>query len=318
MSPSIGRDWPRLPSSMTGERIAEVPDDWRVWTFSDPHGVATGLEAAVIEAGLVDRSLRWIAPPRTALVGCGDYLDRGADTRRVLALLRRMQPEAAAAGGRAVFIRGNHEEMVLHLSRGRHQWLPVWLAYGGHATLQSYGIAPADPLEDEMALAGVEEQAPGLFAWLAGLPQALRWRDVLFVHGGLPPGAGLDELGMTTDRHLWVRGEFFETPWSTGAFDRFRASGIERVVFGHTPGPAGVRVLQGGRLLAADSNACGNPRLPADARRMVTLIELDDPGFDRARRVVIPTDDAPDRALNPDPVDPMLDYRGTDTEAAAW
>ena len=303
---------------MTGERISRVPDDWTVWTFSDPHGVATGLQAALIEAGLVDRSLRWVAPPRTALVGCGDYLDRGADSRRVLDLVRSLEPQAAAAGGRAIFIRGNHEEMVLHLSRGRHQWLPVWLAYGGHATLQSFGCAPPDPLQDDTALAAVEAMAPGLFGWLANLPQAVRWRDLLFVHGGLPPGAALDELGLTTDAHLWVRADFYETPWRSGAFERFRAVGIERVVFGHSPGPYGIRVMQGGRLLAVDSNACGNPRMPTDARRMVTLVQLDDESFDRARRVVIPTDDAPDRALNPDPVDPMLDYRGTDLEAAAW
>jgi hypothetical protein len=303
---------------MTGERVSHVPDDWTVWTFSDPHGVATGLEAALIEAGLIDRSLRWVAPPRTALLGCGDYLDRGADSRRVLALLRRLEPEAAAAGGRAIFIRGNHEEMVLHLSRGRRQWLPVWLAYGGHATLQSFGCAPPDPLQDDAALAGVEALAPGLFAWLATMPQAVRWRDVVFVHGGLPPGAALDELGLTTDAHLWVRAEFYETPWGSGAFERFRATGIERVVFGHSPGPYGIRVMQGGRLLAVDSNACGNPRMPQDARLMVTLVQLDEEPFDRARSVVIPTDHARDRALNPDPADPMLDYRGTDLEAAAW
>jgi len=309
VKPSVGSDWQRLPSTMRGERVVHLPDDWNVWTFSDPHGVATGLEAALLEAGLVDAALSWIAPAGTALVGCGDYLDRGRDSRRVLALLRRVQREAEATGSRAVFTRGNHEEMVLHLSIGRHEWLPLWLAYGGHATLQSFGCAPDDPAQDERALLRVEEEAPGLFAWLASMPQAVKWRDVLFVHGGLPAGAGLDELGITTDRHLWVRAEFFETPWESGAFERFVAAGVQRVVFGHTPGPDGVRVMQGGRLLAADSNACGNPKLPPDARRMVTLVEMGDDSFDRARLVVVPTDDAPDRALNPDPADAMLEYR---------
>lgn len=306
--PTIGSDWARLPSTMSGDRIVEIDDDWTVWTFSDPHGVATGLEAALVEAGLVDADLRWVAPPRTVLVGCGDYLDRGAASRAVLALLRRLQPEAEAAGGRAVLTRGNHEEMVLHLSFGRHEWLPVWLAYGGDATLQSFGGAPDDRKPDA-GLGLLEEQAPGLFAWLVSLPQAARWRDVLFVHAGLPAGAGPEDLGVTTDAHLWIRGEFFETPWNTGVFDRFVAAGIERVVFGHSPGPAGIRVLQGGRLLAIDSNACGNPKLPPDARRMVTLVEIGDASFDRARRVVVPTDDAPDGALDLDSIDAMLDYR---------
>jgi serine/threonine protein phosphatase 1 len=298
---------------MSDERIALVPDDWTVWAFSDPHGVASGLEAALIEAGVVNRDLQWRAPPHTAVVGCGDYLDRGADSRRVIGVLRYLEPQATAADGRLILTRGNHEEMVLHLRAGRHEWLPVWLAYGGHATLQSYGIAPADPLEDEAALRILDSRAPGLFDWLTTLAQAVRWRDVLFVHGGLPAGASLDELGVVTDLHLWVRREFYETSWDSGAFDRFVADGVERVVFGHTPWPDGIRVLQGGRLLAIDSNACGNPRMPPDARRMVTLVEMGDESFARARRVVVPTDDAPDRALSPEPADPMLDYRSSST-----
>lgn len=296
---------------MMAERIITIPDDWTVWAFSDAHGVASGFEAALIEAGLVDGTLRWVAPPKTALVGCGDYLDRGANSRRLLAVLRQLAPQAEAAGGRLALARGNHEEMVLHLRAGRHEWLPVWLAYGGHATLQSYGCAPPDPQQDESALRVLDERAPGLFDWLAGLSQAVRWRDVLFVHGGLPAGASPAELGLTTDLHLWVRSEFFDTPWDSGAFDRFRAEGIERVVFGHTPWPDGIRVLQAGRLLGIDSNSCGNPRMPPDARRSVTMVEVGDGPFDRAKRVVIPTDNAPDRATNPEPIDPMLDYRSS-------
>ncbi len=286
-----------------------MPDDWEVWAFSDPHGVTSGLRAALRQAGLVDEALRWSAPAGTALVGCGDYADRGADSRGVLALLRRLQPEAEAAGGRVVLLRGNHEEMLLHLRAGRHEWLTVWLAYGGHATLQSFGCAPSDPLLDAAALAGIEAAAPGTFRWLESLAQAARWRDVMFVHGGLAPGCGPADLGIATDAHLWVRAEFFETPLESGAFDGYRRAGVERVVYGHTPSPDGVRVLQRGRLLNLDSNACGNPRMPPHARRMVTLVNLGDGSFEASPRVVIPTDAAPDRAPAPEPADPMLDHR---------
>ena len=283
-----------------------MDDDWTVWAFSDAHGVTSGLSRALHEAGLVDDELRWAAPPRTALVGCGDYLDRGRDSRGTLALLRRLQPEAEAAGSRLVLLRGNHEEMLVHLWAGRSQWLPVWLAYGGHATLQSFGCAPDDPMQDEPALHEMEATAPGTFHWLESLSQAARWRDVIFVHGGLPADHGPDDLGTITDAHLWIRADFFDTPWDSGAFDGYRRAGVERVVFGHTPGPDGVRGLQGGRLLNLDSNACGNPRMPPDARLMVTLVELGEGTFEAARRVVVPTDHAPDRALTPDPGEPML------------
>ncbi|MGQ0607838.1 MAG: metallophosphoesterase family protein [Chloroflexota bacterium] len=301
--------WARLPSPTTGERMVDLPDGWTVWAFSDPHGVTSGLAAALREAGLVDERLRWNAPPLTALVGCGDYLDRGADSRGTVALLRRLQLEAEAAGSRVVLLRGNHEEMLVHLRAGRLEWLKVWLAYGGHATLQSFGCVPEGPMRDQAALDGIEAAAPGTFEWLESLSQAARWRDIIFVHGGLPPDHGPADLGTITDAHLWIRADFFDTPWETGAFDAFRRAGVERVVFGHTPGPDGVRVLQGGRLLNLDSNACGNPRMPPRARRMLTLVALGDGQFDAAHRVVIPTDAAPDRALTPDPRGLMLDYR---------
>ena len=74
-------------------RIPRVPDDWTVWAFSDTHGVTSGLLAALRAAGIVDEALHWAAPPRTALVGCGDYLDRGVDVRGLV------RPAAAAGGG---------------------------------------------------------------------------------------------------------------------------------------------------------------------------------------------------------------------------
>ncbi len=276
--------------------IPRVPDDWVVWAFADPHGVATGLEAALVAAGLLDDRLRWIAPPRTALVGCGDYLDRGADSPRVVALLRRLQDDAAAAGGMAVFARGNHEHLLFQLAVGASDAFDVWLTYGGLATLEAYGLGDLDPADPRTTLRGLEERAPGILVWLGALPHAVRWRDVLFVHGGLPPWADLDDLGRDTEQHLWVRAEFFGTPWSSGAFGGFEEAGVRRVVFGHTPQRTGARSYHEGRSLAIDTNACGNPQMPPEARRMVTLLELvGDVPFESARSIVVPTENAPDR-----------------------
>ncbi len=67
-----------------------------MWAFSDTHGVTSGLVAALQAAGILDEALHWVAPPRTALVGCGDYVDRGVDVRGLVALLRRLQADADA------------------------------------------------------------------------------------------------------------------------------------------------------------------------------------------------------------------------------
>ncbi len=276
--------------------IPRLPDDWTVWAFSDPHGMTAGLAAALLGADLVDAGLRWVAPAGTALVGCGDYVDRGPDAPGTVALLRRLAGEARAAGSRLVLARGNHEHMLLRLLDGSGsadeiaEWLASWLAYGGQATLDAYGCDPVDPADPAPTFRSLEAAAPGIGDWLRELPHAVRWRDVLLVHGGLPPWTDPSDLGRTTDRHLWIRGEFFETPWSSGAFVGYEQAGIHRVVFGHTPQLDGARAYHDGRSLAIDTNACGNSRLPARTPRLVTLVRLTAAGpLADAPRVVVPT-----------------------------
>jgi serine/threonine protein phosphatase 1 len=287
--------WPHASSAGTTP-IVTVPDDWTVWAFSDPHAVLSGFSTALQEAGLVDEELAWAAPPATALVGCGDYIDRGRESRALVDLLRRLTAEAAAAGGGVWLTRGNHEHLLQHLHEGGYETFDHWLQYGGDAALDAYGCGPADLADPEATIRCLEAADAELFPWLAGLHHAVRWRDVLFVHGGPVPYAAPEDLGTTTDRHLWIRTAFFDTPWESGAFDAYRAAGIERVVYGHTAVPDGPRILQGGRSLNLDTNACVGPTMPAGAVAQMTLIELvGDVPFDEARYVGVPTHDAPDR-----------------------
>lgn len=277
-------------------RLPHLPDDWQVWAFADAHGVTSGLIAALRQAGLVDAEVRWTAPPRTALVGCGDYLDRGGDVPGLVELLRRLSVEAEAAGGAVVLARGNHEVMPLMARDGASEWLETWLEYGGRQTVAGYGCGEAEPAQPEALFARLEGCAPGLFTWLAGLPQAVRWRDVLFVHGGLAPGHSLDDLGVTTDEHLWVRSGFFDTDWDSGAFSAYQAAGIERVVFGHTPQWHGPAFHHDGHSLGIDTNAVGNPRMPDGAVQELTLLGLGPAAtFDDARLIRVPTAQAPER-----------------------
>jgi hypothetical protein len=281
---------------MFDPRLPHLPDDWTVWAFSDSHGVTSGLIGALQEAGVVDEDTHWSAPPRTALVGCGDYIDRGGDISGMVALLRRLQAEAAAASGAALLARGNHEVMPLMVRRGEHEWLETWLEYGGEATVESYGCVGQDATDPGLVVAAMETCAPGLFEWFDSLPQAVRWRDVLFVHGGLAPGHGLDDLGLRTEEHLWIRSGFFDTPWGGREFEAYRAAGIERVVFGHTPQWHGPTFHHDGRSLGIDTNAVGNPQMPDGAVQELTLLGFTGDGsFEDAGIISVPTSDAPDR-----------------------
>ena len=281
---------------MHDARLPHLPHDWAVWAVSDVHGVTSGLLQALQEADILDHEARWIAPPKTALVGCGDYLDRGGDVPGLVRLLRRLQLEAVAADGAVVLARGNHEIMPLMARAGAHEWLETWLEYGGRETVEAYRCGTPDPRRGDELLTAMEACAPGLFEWMGSLAQAVRWRDVLFVHGGLAPGHALDDLGLTTDEHLWVRSGFLDTPWDSGAFDAYRAAGIERVVFGHTPQWHGPTLYHDGRSLGIDTNAVGNPRMPDGAVQELTLLGLAGADtFDDARLIRVPTSEAPDR-----------------------
>lgn len=278
--------------------IPRVPDDWTVWAVSDVHGVTSGLTKALRQAGVIDDDSAWIAPPKTALIGCGDYIDRGKDSPGVIALLQRLADEAADRGGAVITARGNHEVMPLMVRDGFHEAYPTWLKYGGVATMRSFGCEPI-PVDEATRWHGLMERcAPGLFTWLERLPEAVRWRDVLFVHGGLPPGRNLADLGVRTDEHLWIREEFYDAPWDADAFAAYRRDGVDRVVFGHTPQPIGRALFHAGRSYNIDSNAVGDPRMPEGAPQELTLLGLrGDVSFEAARIISVPTFGAPD-AMN--------------------
>jgi hypothetical protein len=286
---------PPLPVHPAPERrIRAVPDDWTIWAFTDVHGVLSGFAAALQQAGLVDAELRWIAPAGTALIGCGDYVDRGAETRKLVELLRRLQVEAQAAGGAVELARGNHELQLLQSANADPEWVETWLKYGGWPALASYGL-DGTPDEVPALLRRLDDVEPGVLAWFADLAEAVRWRDVLFVHGGLVPGGSLDDFGTTTDDHLYVRGEWFDRTWDADAFGGYEAAGVQRVVFGHSPQPYGPTLFHDGRSLGIDTDAGRNPTLPGDARVAITMVELrGDVALADARLVSIDVADAPD------------------------
>ena len=148
------------------------------------------------------------------LVFLGDYVDRGTGARAVVDRLLRLRTEGPAT----IFLRGNHEDMLLaYLGlEGRHG--DAYVSNGGAATLKSYDV----PRGTRGAAAAVHFPAEHLtffralgFQHIAG--------DHLFVHAGIRPGRALDE--QSEEDLLWIREEFFLHPHDLPYV----------VVFGHTP-----------------------------------------------------------------------------------
>lgn len=149
------------------------------------------------------------------VVFLGDYVDRGPAVRRLVDRLLHLDREAFAS----VFLRGNHEDMLLGYLGIGGLHADVYLENGGGMTLASYGVSTGT--------------APGV-ATLAAIPpehvaffRRCRLRHLappfLFVHAGIRPGIALD--AQADEDLLWIREEFFLRPHALPY----------TVVFGHTP-----------------------------------------------------------------------------------
>ena len=92
--------------------VCDVRTTERVVAVGDVHGAYDAFVAILKAAGILDARERW-AGGRAVFVQTGDVLDRGADSRKVMDLLRRLERDAARAGGRAIPLLGNHEFMRL-------------------------------------------------------------------------------------------------------------------------------------------------------------------------------------------------------------
>src|SRR5437868_14968913 len=78
----------------------------RTIAVGDVHGAADRFVEILKATGLVDDKLHW-SGGRAHLVQTGDVVDRGADSRRALDLLRQLEGEASRAGGAVHALIGN-------------------------------------------------------------------------------------------------------------------------------------------------------------------------------------------------------------------
>jgi hypothetical protein len=183
----------------------------RVVAFADVHGAHEELTALLRSAGVVDAGLRWSAG-KTHLVSLGDLLDRGADSRKVMDLLMRLQGEAAAAGGRLHVVLGNHEAMNV-LGDLRYVDAGEYAAYAPEEDPAERSRAKADFLARQAGTteADFERLFPvGYFGhrrllgpdgrygqWLLSLPVAVKVNDAVYMHGGpssVLAGRNLEQL----------------------------------------------------------------------------------------------------------------------------
>jgi len=107
-----------LLCALLSPNVALAQDDWRfsdverVVAVADIHGAYDAFEEILRRTELIDDTQAWTGR-NTNLVIVGDVLDRGPDSRRALDLIRQLEPQAEATGGRVHLVLGNHEIMNL-------------------------------------------------------------------------------------------------------------------------------------------------------------------------------------------------------------
>lgn len=216
-SVTVTRFVPTLPAPRarsTGDRV--------VYAIGDVHGCYRQLKALL--AAIVGDVAALPATAHPLVLFCGDYVDRGPDSAKVLSTLVWLSRHSTVE---ILFLKGNHEALLLDFLR-RPERGGGWLREDGCWTLRSYGIDVApdadhsedacrrmrDDLADAMPLSHVEI--------LRDLPIRHVVGDYVFVHAGLRPGVALDR--QEEEDCLWIRDEFLATEHR---FERV-------VVHGHT------------------------------------------------------------------------------------
>jgi diadenosine tetraphosphatase ApaH/serine/threonine PP2A family protein phosphatase len=176
----------------------------RLFAIGDIHGCPDELEAI----------LREIAPGAgDTVVFVGDYVDRGPSARAVIDLAMELEKTHAEV----VFLKGNHEDMMLSFLGLPGNYGESFLFNGGLATLESYGLK-----EDDLSEARERIPEPHL-DFFKNLAVSYLRPPYLFVHAGILPTRQLED--QQTEDMLWIRQEFILHPHQIDA----------TVVFGHTP-----------------------------------------------------------------------------------
>ncbi len=191
----------------------------RVVAIGDVHGDYAKFHDQLSQAGLIDAKDNW-SGGTTHLVQLGDVPDRAPDTRKILDLLIKLEPQAKKAGGYVHALIGNHEAM--NMEGDLRYTTPAEFAafadrdsprkrdaYYARVVAALKAEPPPGPpftideafhtqFNAEHPLGWVEHRIAwspqGEYGrWVLSHPAVIRIDDTLFLHGGIGPQyAGFD------------------------------------------------------------------------------------------------------------------------------
>ena len=181
--------------------VSMVEQKENIYAVGDIHGCFDKLHKLIRK---ID-----INPQKDQLIFIGDYIDRGAQTYEVIDYLLELKERF----NRIVFLKGNHEEMLLQYIGGKDRL--TYMVNGGQQTLESYinhhrsGSPSPFPPEHRF--------------FFKSLRLYFETPDYIFVHAGLK--AKIPLTRQSPEDMLWIRREFITSRYNFG----------KPVVFGHSP-----------------------------------------------------------------------------------
>ncbi len=164
------RDWKKFPA------VVEIDTTSDIIAVGDPHSDVERLSGVLTAAGVLSVKGEWSGGTSVVVI-TGDVLDKGPSALKVLTLIRTLQAQAAAKGGRVVLTMGNHEAEFLADPAAKK-------SSEFQKELKENGLDPAR--------VGQCEGDWGEF--LCNLPAAARVNDWFFSHGGNTGGRTIAEL----------------------------------------------------------------------------------------------------------------------------
>jgi serine/threonine protein phosphatase 1 len=175
----------------------------RIFAIGDIHGCYDPL-IQLLGAIPIDWS-------RDRLIFMGDYIDRGPQSFEVVQHLVELQQRQPGT----VFLKGNHEQMLLDYLAGRDRLTSLDKYNGGQQTLDSYLRHAGGP--------GRYPIPDAHLRFFDSLRLMFETEKYIFVHAGLRKGLPMER--QRPEDLLWIRESFIDNRQSFG----------KRVIFGHTP-----------------------------------------------------------------------------------
>lgn len=164
-----------------------------------------------------------------AIIFLGDYVDRGPKSRKVLEFLINLKEEYPNSH----FLRGNHEDMILHFLGFEGHYGPWCIVNGADMFFRDYGLenfylwngdGETVHINYPYTEKSIREELPGdHLEFLLMTELALISDEFIFVHAGIDPWETLDK--QSSEEICWVREMFLN----------WQHNEPQIIVHGHTP-----------------------------------------------------------------------------------